>query len=128
MVIDDDVSILDLFKKFFILDGVNVQVVPNPRHAVFWYKEHWKQIELVFLDMKNPSMSGEDCFRILRVINPQVHIALISGNVEADIVEELMQEGALRFFPKPFHYPTVISWALRRLGLPVRIASAYQPC
>jgi len=74
---------------------------------------------LVFLDMKNPDMDGEYCFALLQSINPEVRIALMSGGVDVRIVNELLEEGALRFFSKPFDFPSLIAWTMQRLGKPL---------
>ncbi len=112
LVIDDESSILDLMTKFLSLCGITTKGFANPYRALHWYKNNWESVDLIFLDMKNPHMNGEHCFALLQSINPEVRVALISGSADADTVNELLEEGALRYFPKPFDFPSVMSWTI----------------
>ena len=115
LVIDDETSILDLMTKFLDLCGIATRCFANPYRALHWYKSNWESVDLIFLDMKNPHMNGEHCFALLQSINPEAQVALMSGNSEVEIVNELLEEGALRFFSKPFGFPKVVSWTMAQI-------------
>ncbi len=121
MVIDDDSCTVDLMVSFLALYGVAVKGFTNPCNAVEWFEVHSSETALVFLDMCNPIMNGEDCFPILRSIDPCEEIVLISGRVDPAIVNGLMEQGALCFVPKPFDFPTLVGWILHRLGRAVPV-------
>ena len=119
VVIDDESSVVELMECFLKLYGITVKGFTDPCEAIDWHEEHWRDVELVFLDMCSPVMNGEDCFPILRSMDPNLPIVLMSGGVDSEIVDELIAQGALCFFPKPFHFPSIAAWVLHRLGRPM---------
>ena len=112
LVIDDEASILNLMRDFLKPHDIKVQLFTNPFDALQWFELHWSNVDLIFLDMKNPHMDGEYCFALLQSIDSEARIALMSGGVDSAIIEELLEEGALRFFQKPLDFQAVIKWAL----------------
>lgn len=114
LIIDDEQMILDLMKSLFEPHGLKIQGFVNPFDAVQWYNAHWNDVDLVFLDMKNPYMDGEHSFALLQGINSDVRVALMSGNASGEVIRDLLGEGALRFFAKPFYVPNLIGWVLHR--------------
>ncbi len=111
LVIDDDQTILSLMRRFLGLFGLCHRTFADPRNALLWYSKHWGSVDLVFLDMKNPFLDGEDCFAELQRINSDVNVALMSGGVDKLLIDQLLQDGALRFFAKPFDFSAAMQWA-----------------
>ncbi|MBP6630465.1 MAG: response regulator [Kofleriaceae bacterium] len=56
----------------------------------------------VILDLAMPGMTGGECFRALREIDPAVPIIVISGFPKGQDIEQLMAAGASVFLSKPF--------------------------
>lgn len=112
VVIDDEPSTVNLLRCYFQHYGISVRVFANPFDAVSWFETYGAIVDLVFLEMNNSHMDGEFCFALLQNIKSDVRVALMSGGPNRDMVQSLLDEGALCFFQKPFDYPAVIHWAL----------------
>jgi CheY-like chemotaxis protein len=69
--------------------------------AVARYRAEMDQIDLIILDLTMPKLSGQEAFRQLRQINPQVGVLFASGYTTEHITEE-EQGQILGFVKKPF--------------------------
>ena len=109
LIIDDEVTLVELIKLYLAAAGFDSKSFTNPVHAIEWYTLHHDEIDLIVLDMCMPQLHGTECFAKLRSINSEASIALCSGTFE-DEAQDLLNQGALRFFQKPGRYPTMITW------------------
>jgi len=123
VVIDDERTILELMESFLRGYGIKVKGFTSPRVAIEWYRENAANVRMVFLDMCNPIMNGEDCFPILRSIDTDVPIVIISGSADLKLVNQLIEQGALSFIPKPFDFLNLAAWIRQRLPGSVQYAS-----
>jgi two-component system cell cycle sensor histidine kinase/response regulator CckA len=110
LVIDDEPALVELTSVFLRRAGLEVIGFTSPREAIEWFKQHHAQVDLVVLDMKMPEVDGAQCFEQLRVINPNAQVAILSGYIQDDAVQKLLQKGALKFFQKPLRYPELAQW------------------
>ena len=60
------------------------------------------QISLVLLDMTMPIMSGEETFRQIKLIRPDMKVIFISGYTEDAFRQRLDSDSEIHFLPKPF--------------------------
>lgn len=58
--------------------------------------------DLVFLNMSLPDGDGQECFVILRELDPDVKIMLSSGYGLDSRIENLVKAGAVGFLGKPY--------------------------
>jgi len=66
------------------------------------FKNNWKDIDIVLLDMTMPVKSGKDTFLEMKAINPDVTVLVMSGfSVDGD-VEYVVSQGVKGFIQKPF--------------------------
>ena len=49
-----------------------------------------------------PCMDGQDAYKELKKINPDVKVLLVSGSTETGRASEILKEGVLGFIQKPF--------------------------
>ncbi|MBN2584161.1 MAG: response regulator, partial [Planctomycetes bacterium] len=66
------------------------------------YKESWPQIDLVILDMIMPGVGGRDCFRAMRLVNPNVRALLSTGYGLNGAAQRILDEGVAGFVEKPY--------------------------
>jgi CheY-like chemotaxis protein len=59
-------------------------------------------VDLVVLDLSMPGMSGEDCFRALRRLDPAVRVLFSSGYGLDDLAARLGDDPAVGFLGKPY--------------------------
>jgi CheY-like chemotaxis protein len=71
-------------------------------------------IPFVLLDLTMPRMDGEQTFKALRSINPDVKIVMSSGYNEQDVTQRFSGKGLDGFVQKPYKL-TVLRDALRKI-------------
>ena len=71
----------------------------NGQEGLLRAKEH--QPRAIFLDISMPHMDGTETLQLIREINPEVRIIVVSGYASAPLARELLQQGAYDFFQKP---------------------------
>jgi two-component system, cell cycle sensor histidine kinase and response regulator CckA len=66
------------------------------------YRERKADIALVLLDLTMPRMNGEEAYRELRQIDPDVRVILASGYSESDIASRFAGKGLAGYLQKPY--------------------------
>lgn len=115
MAVDDEATAAELMKLYLEAAGYTAKAFTAPGEAIAWFSSHAKEVDLILLDMVMPDISGRECFEILKKIKPDARIALFSGQLDRD-VQELLKQGAAKFFQKPARYPLIITWVAEVLG------------
>ena len=70
--------------------------------AVSYYKKHWRQIDLVILEMVMPQMGGRETFQRMKGTNPAVRAILSSGYSINGDAQTILNDGVRAFLQKPF--------------------------
>jgi two-component system cell cycle sensor histidine kinase/response regulator CckA len=102
LVVDDEAPVVSVMKEIMESLGFRVYTAASGQEAVAIFFRHQETIDLVFLDMIMPGMSGEDTFEALRKINPDVKAVLASGYGSDERVRHVMERGCRGFIQKPF--------------------------
>ena len=76
---DDEETICSVGTQMLERLGFDVMTAPDGLRAVELYNKHKDDIVCVLLDLTMPHMDGEEAFRELRQINPEVKTILCSG-------------------------------------------------
>lgn len=66
------------------------------------YKERWRKIDLVLLDMIMPRMNAHQTFVAMKKINPTIIALLTTGYTFNEDAEVLLNKGVKGFIQKPF--------------------------
>ncbi len=102
LVVDDEAIIRRALSQMLIKLGHRVLTCNDGQEAVDLYRTSWSEIDLVILDIVMPRLGGRDAFRILRTINPQARVLVVSGYSLEGEAQDILDEGALGFMQKPF--------------------------
>jgi two-component system, cell cycle sensor histidine kinase and response regulator CckA len=102
LVVDDEPMYHDILTEMFGSLGYNVQCCNSGAEAVEYFREHKLNKLVVILDMNMPKMTGLQCFRYLKEINPAVQVIISSGYGESRDRENLQKEGVRMFVQKPY--------------------------
>jgi DNA-binding NtrC family response regulator len=102
--IDDEKGFLGLLKVALECHGYTVHTASNPKEAIAFYKERWRDIGMVFLDFLMPGMPGDLVFDELQRLNPDVRVVLLTG-CEDSVAEKMFQRGLRGYLQKPFSLP-----------------------
>ena len=102
LFVDDEDMIQEIAQEMLQGFGHSVHVCDNGQSAVEYYKQYWKSIDLVILDIIMPHMGGKAAFSALRQINPAAKVLLSSGFSINEEAQSIIDQGALGFIQKPF--------------------------
>ena len=72
------------------------------REALDLFRLRGEEIVAVVLDLTMPEMGGEETFRELRRIRPDVPVLLSSGYNEQDVTSRFAGKGLAAFVQKPY--------------------------
>ena len=102
LMIDDEKMILDVTEKILTNIGIKPILFENGKDAIKYYKQNYKKIDIVFIDMIMPDISGSELFDELILINPQMKAVVLSGYSLNGTAEDIMNKGAISFLQKPY--------------------------
>ncbi|MFA6147448.1 MAG: PAS domain S-box protein [bacterium] len=102
LLVDDQEPVREVAKDMLEALGYEVITAVDGLEGVSRYRDLWREIDLVILDMVMPNMSGGDCFRRMKVINPKARVVLSSGYSMDGAIQDVMNEGILAFIQKPY--------------------------
>ncbi|HEY6041174.1 MAG TPA: GAF domain-containing protein, partial [Anaerolineae bacterium] len=102
LVVDDEDVVRNVTKRMLERFGYGVMMASDGREGVDVYKTSMDRIALVLLDMTMPHMNGEETFRELRVIRPEVKVLLMSGYTEQEATSRFAGKGLAGFLQKPY--------------------------
>jgi DNA-binding response OmpR family regulator len=102
LVVDDDAMLLTLLRTVLSRRGFQVWTASEGHAAVDLFREHQAQVSLVLLDVCMPGLDGPRTLAELRRVEPSLRACFMSGDTGDDSVDDLLGQGSLRFFGKPF--------------------------
>lgn len=105
LLVDDEPMVTDVGRQMLEHLGYTVLVAQGGEEALSLYEKNHASIDLVILDMVMPVMGGEEVFRRLKSLDPQVKVLLSSGYSLEHKAGELLDLGCRGFIQKPFTLP-----------------------
>ena len=102
LLVDDEATVRAVGKVMLQELGYDVITATNGREALELFKLHQGKIALVLMDLTMPQMGGEDAFRELRRLDPQIRIIITSGYNEMEVAHRFVGKGLAGFLQKPF--------------------------
>jgi CheY-like chemotaxis protein len=108
LIVDDDHDLCESLWDLFRERGYRVCLAHDPADAAerLGQRKH----HVVLIDMKLPSGSGADVFRLVRQANPQARTVLVTGlrGEMEQLVAQTLAEGADAACYKPFDVPVLL--------------------
>jgi two-component system, cell cycle sensor histidine kinase and response regulator CckA len=102
LVVDDEEVVRKVAKTALGLYGYTVILAEDGESAVTIYRHRSSEIDLVLLDLLMPHMGGEETFRQLRVIRPDVKVLLCSGHSDGEALRRFAGKSLAGFLKKPY--------------------------
>ncbi len=105
LILDDDLRICEELAEFLSHRNYQVHTAGTPSLA----REllHRQAIELVFLDINLPEMSGMSFLKEIKCDFPGIKVIMITGNLSQRVKENAMKIGAEKYLQKPIHFSQV---------------------
>ncbi len=117
LVVDDEETVRTVARLSLEKCGFRVVSAEDGRKAVAVFKEQSASIDLVLLDMTMPHMNGEEAYREMRRVRPDIKVILSSGYNEMDAAGRFAGKGLAGFIQKPY----------RPVDLIARVRTAINP-
>jgi PAS domain S-box-containing protein len=114
LVVDDDVFVLKAASAALQRLGYRVLLAEDGDRALEVFQERLQEIDLIVLDMTMPGMSGDETFRRLRALHPEVKVLLSSAYDEEEVAGQITPTAAAGFLPKPYD-PQQLGSQVKRL-------------
>ncbi len=114
LLVDDEEGVRRIGGEMLKELGFEVITANDGRDALEIFKNS-EDISFVILDLTMPHMDGEQCFRELRRLSPDVRVIMSSGYNENEVTQKFTGKGLAGFIQKPYRLAAVKE-AVRGLG------------
>lgn len=102
LLVDDEETVIGIGSEMLKELGFDVLTAMDGREALDVYRQHEDRITLVIIDFTMPHMDGEQCFRELRGITPDIKVVMSSGYNEQEVTQKFLGKGLAGFIQKPY--------------------------
>ncbi len=103
LIVDDDPLVLRLVEESMRHLGYPTLAFSDGNLAITACREGADRFSLVILDMVMPAPGGDEVFRAIHRLAPDLPVVLLSGYARSELVSDLLREGARGYLAKPFH-------------------------
>ncbi len=102
LVIDDEQIMREGCSRILCKDGWAVLTAENGKHGLDQIQANPEKIDVILLDLMMPGISGMEVLDLVRTIDPNLLVIVITGYATVESAVEAMKKGAYDFIPKPF--------------------------
>ncbi len=108
LLVDDEETVLGVGRSMLEIMGFSVITAWDGREAVTIYRERSKEIAFIVMDLTMPHMNGEEAFREMRRIDPDVKVFISSGYSEWEISARFAGKSLAGFIQKPYQMANLL--------------------
>ena len=116
LLVDDEETVRALGRRMLESLGLGVLTANDGKEALEIARREGDRIDAVVLDLTMPHMNGEETYRELRRMNPDVRVILSSGYSEHEISPRFAGKGLIGFLQKPYTLAALREQLLKVLG------------
>lgn len=113
LLIDDEETVRGIGTEMLKELGFSVITADDGREGVEAFRNN-PDVSFIILDLTMPHMDGEQCFRELRLINPDIKVIMSSGYNEQEVTQKFAGKGLAGFIQKPYKL-SVLEEAIRKM-------------
>lgn len=106
LLVDDEETVRGIGSEMLKELGFTTITANDGREALEIYKAT-PDIAFVIMDLTMPHMDGEQCFRALRQLKPDIKVIISSGYNEQDVAQKFVGKGLAGFIQKPYRISTL---------------------
>ncbi len=126
LIVDDDASIRGLMAKHFSRRGFEVEQAEAAEDVIERFGSSMPRFDVVVTDVHLPGQSGVDLARRIKEVEPGQAVVFMTGDPDAAIARQALQNGAESFLLKPFEFSeidTAVRNAVQRKSAHVTVAA-----
>ncbi len=113
LVVDDNVDLCRNIADILELKGYEIACVYDATQAIDEYLQ--QSFDMVIMDIKMPGINGLEALKVLKQINPQVIVILITAFADDLLFKEDIESSSYTVFRKPIDVDKLID-LLERLN------------
>jgi len=102
LIVDDEDAVRSVTKRILEASGYRTLIATQGTEAVAHYLEKGYEISVVMTDLHMPDMGGVEAIAVLREINPEVKIIVVTGAGSALGAPSAEELGVQAYIKKPF--------------------------
>jgi PAS domain S-box-containing protein len=102
LLIDDEEVVRDMVAEVLAHEGLDVLCAADGARGIALFREHRPEIDVVLLDLSMPGLGGEETFRRLCEIDPEVCVILSSGYDHVEATRRFGARAPAGFIQKPY--------------------------
>ncbi|MDA8084952.1 MAG: response regulator [Nitrospiraceae bacterium] len=102
LLVDDEETVRAIGRQMLEELGFRTLIARDGREALELFGARSGEISCVMLDLTMPHMDGEEAFRELKRISPDVKVIMSSGYDEQDVTQRFVGKGLAGFIQKPY--------------------------
>jgi PAS domain S-box-containing protein len=113
LLVDDEETVRGIGAEMLRELGFSVITADDGREGVAAFRNN-PDISFIILDLTMPHMDGEQCFRELRQIKPDIKVIMSSGYNEQEVTQKFVGKGLAGFIQKPYKL-SILEEAIRKI-------------
>ncbi|WP_158247131.1 ABC transporter substrate binding protein [Geothermobacter hydrogeniphilus] len=117
LIVDDDETVRSVGRMMLEEYGFKVHLAEDGREGVDLLRRNPDRIGLVLLDLTMPHIDGEEAFRQMRTIKPDIRVILSSGYNEQDATDLMAGKGLAGFLHKPYRSEDLLTKVIETLQI-----------
>ncbi len=106
LVVDDNIDLCRNIADILELKGYEVTCVYDGTQAIDEYLK--RSFDRVIMDVKMPGFNGLEALKVLKQINPQVIVILITAFADDSLFKEDIESSSYKVFRKPIDVDKLI--------------------
>jgi two-component system cell cycle sensor histidine kinase/response regulator CckA len=110
LIVDDEEAVRDTTQKLLLQNGYKTLKAVDGVDAISVYGRNQGQIKIVVTDLKMPNMDGISLVRILRNMNPDLPVLVVSGHPDEHDIELLEPYTSIHLLEKPHKSGDLLHW------------------
>jgi len=118
LLVDDEETVRGIGREMLQELGFQAITANDGREAIATFKMN-PGIVFVILDLTMPHMDGEQCFRELRQLCPDIKVIMSSGFSEQEVTQKFAGKGLAGFVQKPYKLSTLRDEIRKIIDAPV---------
>ena len=99
LVVDDDLSLQELFKSFLKKIGFSRVVVGTAKDAISSLRK--QKFDLMFLDLQLPDAPGDEVYKSAKSLYPDLKVIVITGYPNSEMLDRILQISPVTVLKKP---------------------------
>jgi len=107
LVVDDNIEFAKTIARNLEKEGFQISIAPDGNAAILAASN--ESPDLVLLDLKLPDIPGVELLRIMRSINEDTAVIIITAYGGERVAIDLMKAGAVDFLSKPFNFEDLLN-------------------